>query len=89
MVLVAAAFGVLQWAVVAADARLQESVGDRAGATVTSMAGVGSEAVSVLVFAGCALGSTRMAPGPLVASAAVPCPVVALAVWWEDRRRGR
>jgi len=86
MVFVAAAFGVFQWAMVAADARLQECVGDRARATVTSMAGVGSEVVAVLVFAGYGLGSARLAPGPLVALAAVPYLAVALALALGPRR---
>ncbi|MEE1938906.1 MFS transporter [Streptomyces sp. TRM 70361] len=80
MAAVAAGFGVFQWAMVTADARLQESVRDRARATVTSIAGFGSEVVAVLVFAGYALGSARLAPGPLLALAAVPYLVVALAL---------
>lgn len=80
MVLVAAAFGVFEWAVVAADARLQERVRDRSRATVTSIAGFGSEVVSVLVFVGYALGSARLEPGPLLALAAVPYLAVALAL---------
>nr|WP_269846226.1 MFS transporter [Streptomyces carminius] len=79
MAAVAAGFGVFQWAMVTADARLQERVRDRARATVTSIAGFGSEVVAVLVFAGYALGSARLAPGPLLALAAVPYLAVALA----------
>jgi hypothetical protein len=70
--LVAAAFGILQWATVTADARLQDRITDRARATVTSMAGFGSEVLAVLTYAGYALGSTWAAPGPLFALAVVP-----------------
>lgn len=72
MVLVAAAFGIFQWAIAAADARLQDRIADQARATVTSLAGSGSEVLSVLIFAGYALGSAWAGPGPLFVLAAVP-----------------
>jgi predicted MFS family arabinose efflux permease len=81
LVLVAVAFGIFQWAIVAAEARLQERIADRARATVTSMAGFGAEVVAVLTFAAYALGSTWATPGPLFALAAVPYLIVALALW--------
>jgi len=80
IVLVAVAFGVFQWAIAAADARLQESIDDRARATVTSIAGFGIEVVAVLTFAGYALGSRWTGPGPLFVVAAVPYLVVAVAL---------
>jgi MFS family permease len=72
MVLVAAAFGIFQWAIADADARLQDGITDQARATVTSLAGFGSEVLSVLVFAAYALGSTVAGPGPLFVVAAIP-----------------
>ncbi|MDL4822136.1 MFS transporter, partial [Actinomadura sp. OS1-43] len=84
--LVAVAFGAFRWSVAAADARLQERVGDGARATVTSLAGFGTEAVSVAVFGGYAVGSAWAGPGVLVAVAAVPFAVVAVVVWVVDRR---
>ncbi|WP_344272138.1 MFS transporter [Actinomadura napierensis] len=84
--LVAAAFGAFRWSVTAADARLQDRVGDGARATVTSLAGFGTEAVSVAVFGGYAVGSAWAGPGVLVAVAAVPFAVVAVVVWVADRR---
>jgi hypothetical protein len=80
LVPVAVAFGVFQWAIVAADLRLQERISDRSRATLTSMAGFGTEVVAVLTFAGYALGSSWMGPGPLFALAAVPYAVIALAM---------
>jgi hypothetical protein len=64
LVPVAFAFGILRWAIVGADVRLQEGITDRARATVTSMAGFGAEVVAVLAFAGYApgVGETRRAP---------------------------
>jgi hypothetical protein len=80
-VLVAVAFGVFQWATIAADLRLQERISDRSRATLTSMAGFGTEVVAVLTFAGYALGSSWTGPGPLFALSAVPYAVVALVMW--------
>jgi hypothetical protein len=81
VVLVAVAFGVLRWAMAAADARLQERVADGARATVTSLAGLGSEVLSIGLFAGWAAGSVWAPPGVLFAVAALPCLVMAAALW--------
>ncbi|GAA3731690.1 putative MFS family arabinose efflux permease [Spinactinospora alkalitolerans] len=78
---IAVAFGVSEWAIVAAEARLQERITDRARATITSMAGFGAEVVAVLTYASYALGSVWAGPGPLFALAAVPYLVLALALW--------
>ncbi|WP_328595147.1 MFS transporter [Actinomadura macrotermitis] len=79
-VAVAVAFGVFQWALAIADARLQDRVQDGARATVTSMAGFGQEAVAVLAYAGYALGSVWAGPGVLFAVAALPYAVLAVAL---------
>ncbi|MFD0664414.1 MFS transporter [Thermocatellispora tengchongensis] len=81
MVLIAAAFGVFQWAITAADARLQARIADRSRATITSMAGFGAEVVGVLAFAAYGLGSGLAGPGTLFALAAVPYAVVAVVLW--------
>lgn len=86
MVAVAIAFGVFQWAMVAADIRLQDQITDRARATITSIAGFGIEVVAVLTFVGYALGSRRLGPGPLFALSAVPYAAIALAMWWTRRQ---
>ncbi|MWA05961.1 MFS transporter [Actinomadura sp. LD22] len=85
--LVAAAFGAFRWSVAAVDARLQERVGDGARATVTSLAGFGTDVVSVAVFGGYAVGSAWAGPGVLMAVAAVPFGVVAVVVGVSGRRR--
>ncbi|MEU8342731.1 MFS transporter [Spirillospora sp. NPDC048832] len=87
LVLVAVGFGVFRWAMAAADARLQERIGDGARATVTSVAGFGAETVAVLVFAGWALGSRWAGAGVLMGAAAVPYAVVALVLVVGARRR--
>ncbi|QKW36342.1 MFS transporter [Actinomadura sp. NAK00032] len=87
-VLVAVAFGVFRWAMAAADARLQERIGDGARATVTSVAGFGAETVAVLVYAGWALGSRWADAGVLMGAAAGAYAVVAF-VLGVGARRGR
>ena len=81
MVLVAVAFGIIEWATAAADARLQENIADEARATITSIAGLGTEVVAVLIFVAYAVGSGWVGPGPLFALAAVPYLGVAVALW--------
>jgi MFS family permease len=80
IVLVAAAFGVFQWAHAAADAKLQDQISDEARATVTSLAGLGTETVGIAIFAAYAAGSLWLGPGPLFALVAVPYVVIALIV---------
>ncbi|WP_311922747.1 MFS transporter [Microbispora sp. H10836] len=80
LTLVAVAFGLFQWATAALEARLQEGISDGARATVTSMAGVGTEVVALAVYGGYAAGSVWTGPGPLFAVAAAPYLVIALAV---------
>ncbi|WP_462188497.1 MULTISPECIES: hypothetical protein [unclassified Frankia] len=86
---VAVAFGIFEWAIATADARLQAVIPDRVRATVISMAAVGSEVGAVAVFAGYAVGSTWAAPGPLFAAASVPYLVVAVVLARADRRTSR
>ncbi|WP_341721523.1 MFS transporter [Thermobifida halotolerans] len=78
---VAAAFGVLAWAGVAVETRLQERISDRSRATVTSLAGIGTETVGLLFFAVYGLGSVWAGPGALFAVLAVPFLVVGLLLW--------
>ena len=80
IVLVAATFGIGQWAQAAAEASLQDHIADDARATVTSLAGLGAEVAGMAVFAGYALGSGWAGPGPLFALAAVPYLALALIV---------
>jgi MFS family permease len=85
LALVGAAFGVFRWATANTEARLQDAITDRARATVTSIAGFGSEVVAVVIYASFALGSTWSGPGPLFTLAALPYLLIAAALW---RRRG-
>jgi hypothetical protein len=78
IVCVAVAFAVFQWAHAAVEADLQEHICDDVRATVTSLAGLGTEVVGLAVFAGYALGSMWSGPGILFALAAVPYVIVAL-----------
>ncbi|HEU5157489.1 MAG TPA: MFS transporter [Streptosporangiaceae bacterium] len=87
--LVAVAFGVFQWAHAAAEARLQDQISDDARATVTSLAGLGTELVGIAVFAGYAAGSLWLGPGPLFALVAVPYVIVALVLARGSRRDPR
>ncbi|MFC4533711.1 MFS transporter [Sphaerisporangium dianthi] len=89
MVLVAVAYGAFQWAMTAAEARLQERIADRARATVTSMAGLGADLVTVPVYALYGLGSTRFGPGTLFALAAVAYLLIALGLWRAGSRTAR
>ena len=55
MFLVSAAFGLLQFAMVHAESRLQEAISGPARTTVLSVAGFGAEVFAVLLYAGFAL----------------------------------
>jgi MFS family permease len=82
MVLVAVAFGIVYWAMAVLEGGLQDRISDRSRATVTSMAGFGSEVFAILTFAAYALGSTWSGPGPIFAVAAAGYLVMA----WLVRR---
>ncbi|WP_061289449.1 MFS transporter [Herbidospora cretacea] len=75
-VLVAAAFGAIQWAIAAADARLQDGLSDRSRATVTSMSGLGTEVMAVLTFAFYGLGSELAPSWVLFAALAAPYTII-------------
>jgi hypothetical protein len=86
---VATAFGIFYWALALADARLQERIDERSRATVTSIAGVGMEAVAIVTFAGYAAGSMWLSPGLLFACAAVPFLPLALTLLVRRARGSR
>lgn len=75
-ILVAAAFCVFQLASVVADARLQARITGPSRATVTSLAGLGTELATVLVF-GIYAASTFARHGTIFAFFAVPYLAVA------------
>ncbi|WP_439644543.1 MFS transporter [Gordonia namibiensis] len=84
---VAVAFGVFGWALVVADAALQDRLDSASRATVTSIAGVGEEVVAILAFAGWAAGSVHLGPAALFAIAALPYAVGAGAMTVRASRR--
>jgi predicted MFS family arabinose efflux permease len=86
--LLALAFGIFEWGMVTCDALLQERVGDRARATVSSLAGFGAEVFAVLLCAGYAVGSAWWEHSTLFVLAAVPYLLIALVLLpglWRSR----
>ncbi|MEU6379764.1 MFS transporter [Streptomyces sp. NPDC046909] len=76
--LVGLAFGGFQLAEVLADVRLQHRIDDSRRATLTSVAGLGTELVTVATFGAYALLGTRAAHSTVFAVLAVPYLVTAL-----------
>jgi MFS family permease len=76
--LVALAFGGFQLATVVADVRLQQRIDDTGRATLTSVAGLGTELVTVAVYAGYAAVATRTAHSTAFVLAAGPYLVTAV-----------
>ncbi|MFD8253755.1 MFS transporter [Streptomyces werraensis] len=92
LLLVAVAFGAFQAATVLAEARLQHRIESTGRATLTSVAGLGTEVVTLTVFAGYAVIASGHGHGAAFAVSAVPYVVLAvvLAVGLAVvRRRGR
>ncbi|MGA5417790.1 MFS transporter [Streptomyces pseudogriseolus] len=90
LLLVAAAFGAFQAATVLAEARLQHRIEATGRATLTSVAGLGTELVTLTVFAGYAVVASGHGHGAAFAVAAVPYVVlgVGLVVVVRFRRAG-
>lgn len=78
--LIAAGWGVLQLLLVVVETRVQDAVVGEARATVTSMAGLGSEAVGLGVLAVVGTGSVWIALPALIAGLTVPLLVLAVVV---------
>ena len=78
--LVAAGWGVLQMLLVVVETRVQDAVEGDARATVTSMAGLGSETVALGVLGAVAAGSVWFALPVLFAALTVPLLVIAVLV---------
>jgi MFS family permease len=88
-ILVAAAFCVFQLASVVADARLQARITGPSRATVTSLAGVGTELATVLVFGIYAAASSSGRHAVIFAFFAVPYLAVAAVLAYSARNRTR
>ncbi|NUS09708.1 MAG: MFS transporter [Nonomuraea sp.] len=82
--LVAVAFGAFQMAGVVADARLQERVSGAQRATVTSVAGLGTNVVTLVVYTAYGSGSSFLSHGTTFALLVLPYAVIAL---WLARQR--
>ncbi|HEX4818190.1 MAG TPA: MFS transporter [Nonomuraea sp.] len=76
--LIAVAFGAFQMAGVAADARLQERIDGSARATVTSVAGLGMNVVTLAVYASYGLASSGLSHGMTFALLVTPYVLVAV-----------
>ncbi|WP_329082731.1 MULTISPECIES: MFS transporter [unclassified Streptosporangium] len=88
-VALAVAFCVFQMASVLADVRLQESITGPARATVTSLAGVGTEVGAVLVYGGYAAASALTGHAAIFTASAVPYAVLALVLFLGGSRSRR
>lgn len=84
--LVALGFGGFQAATVLADVRLQRCIGDGARATLTSVAGLGTEVVTIAVYGAYGVLGARFPHGTVFALCAVPYLLTALAVARGRRR---
>ncbi|MGW1270731.1 hypothetical protein ACWD5A_19130, partial [Streptomyces sp. NPDC002491] len=84
--LVGLAFGGFQTATVLADVRLQQRIDGGARATLTSIAGVGTELVTVAVYGAYGVLGARFPHGVVFALCALPYLVTALAVGRRRRR---
>ncbi|MFI7414367.1 MFS transporter [Streptomyces sp. NPDC049627] len=82
--LVALAFGGFQLATVLADARLQHRIEDTGRATLTSVAGLGTELATVAVYGGYAVLGAAAAHGTVFALLAAPYLVTALLLRARD-----
>ncbi|TQJ86717.1 MFS transporter [Streptomyces sp. SLBN-31] len=87
--LVAVAFGGFQLATVLADVRLQQRIDDTGRATLTSVAGLGTELVTVAVYAGYAAVATRSAHSTAFVVSALPYLLTALALGVRARATAR
>nr|BFE85928.1 hypothetical protein GCM10020093_085290 [Planobispora longispora] len=85
LVLVTAAFCVFQMATLVADARLQERITGPSRATVTSLANLGTDLATVLVYGVYAALSAFAGHGMIFALLAVPYLGLALAVAYDAR----
>ncbi|MEH0543104.1 MFS transporter [Streptomyces sp. B21-105] len=86
VILVGLAFGGFQAATVLADVRLQRRIEGTARATLTSIAGLGTELVTVAVYGAYGVLGARFPHGTVFALCALPYLITALAVGRRRRR---
>ncbi|MEV5364094.1 MFS transporter [Streptomyces cellulosae] len=87
VLLVAVAFGAFQAATVLAEARLQHRIESAGRATLTSVAGLGTEVVTLTAFAGYAVVASGHGHGAAFAVASVPYVVLAAGLGVAEVRR--
>ncbi|MGW4151147.1 MFS transporter, partial [Streptomyces albogriseolus] len=85
--LVAVAFGAFQAATVLAETRVQHRIETTGRATLTSVAGLGTEVVTLTVFAGYTVIASGHGHGAAFAVAAVPYVVLAVGLTAARPRR--
>jgi hypothetical protein len=73
------AFGFMQFGIVTTNIRLQHAITGTARATITSVADVGADVASIILFAVCGLVSQRLSVVPLIAWFGLPMMLLALA----------
>jgi MFS family permease len=81
VVAVAAAFGVFQLATMVADSRLQDSISSSARATVTSLAGMSTDVVTLAVYGSYPVLAEMGGHGTAFAALALPYLVIAAWLW--------
>jgi MFS family permease len=86
-VLIAVAFCAFQMASVVVDARLQETITGPSRATVTSLAGLGTDVATVLVYGAYGAGSALLLPNSTI-FALFAVPYVVIALWLARSKRG-
>jgi len=80
MVPIAVAFGILQFAIIVTETRLQVSIGSGSRATVLSVAGFASEVFAVLLYAAFGAGSAFAGVPTIFALCGLPLLLTALAI---------
>ncbi|MCP9275925.1 MFS transporter [Mycolicibacterium arenosum] len=80
VVALAAAFGAFQWATIAADTRLQQSIRGDARATVTSLAGMSTDVLTLAVYGSYALLAAPGGHGGAFVALMVPYALLAAAL---------
>jgi hypothetical protein len=88
MLPIALAFGVLQFAIIVTETRLQESITGAARATVLSVAGFASEVFAVLLYAMFGGGAGFASVPTLFALCALPLLATAVAAGRQHHRTG-
>ena len=90
-VAIAIGYGLNENVAVVSEAKLQDSINGSARATVTSVSGLSSEVVAVVIFVTVGVGSSWLSTSAMLAIVAAPTLVMAVVArrWWPAPRRPR